>query len=301
MSEYGDWEYYRYNAGHNQANWYKLPEEARFSRQLISAGEQRLLQQSTNLQEAYVDNSKHRPVADSYWVMFDYNRGKFTNLESSGIASIDRLPKYSYYFYQSQRSPQVKSTKFKSGPMVYIASDWNQHSAPKVRVFTNSERVELYLNNKLVATQVPSRQVSSKVLPHPPMTFDLAKFEPGTLTAKAYIKDRLVAEHQVSTASKASALQLKIASHGVTVASNDTVFVHAQLIDNKGRPVTDNDVAVQFTIGGDAYVVNPENSQGVLTTKGIASALIRTGKNLSNISIEARVVDSSISPAKIAL
>jgi beta-galactosidase len=301
VSEYGDWEYYRFNAGANQPNWYKLPEEARFSRQLISAGEQRLLQQATNLQEAYIDNSKHNPVADSYWVMFDYNRGKFNSIESSGIASIDRLPKYSYYFYQSQRNPMVNSSKFDGGPMVFIASDWNQNSNPKVRVFTNSDKVELYLNNQLVATQSPVKELSQAVLPHPPITFDLANFESGTLVAKAFIKDKLVAQHQVSTPDQAVALKLKMASHGVPTAPNDTVFVHAQLVDENGLPTIDNDVSVQFSIQGDAQVINPENQLGIKTTKGIASALIRTGKNLSGITISAKVLNSPIKAQDIKL
>ena len=158
VSEYGDWEYYAQDAGFAQHQWQGLKPEARTSRQLLSAGETRLLQQATNLQEAHNDNLRTPAFADGYWVMFDYNRGYADDLEASGVMSIYRQPKYSYYLFQSQRPASEQSELYPSGPMVFIASDWTGEGviagqAAKVRVFSNAEQVALYLNGKLIDTR----------------------------------------------------------------------------------------------------------------------------------------------------
>ena len=174
-------------AGLNQDAWEDLKEEERTSRQLLNSGEARLLQQARNVQEAHNDNLTTPAFADGYWVMFDYNRGYADDIEASGIMSLFRLPKYSYYFYQSQRDPEEKSPLYESGPMVYIASEWNEKSSTDIRVFSNAEEVELWLNGTLIAKQTPSENKFSTQLPHPPFEFSLNKFEPGQLVAKALI------------------------------------------------------------------------------------------------------------------
>ena len=165
VSEYGDWEYYAMNAGLNQELWQGLLKADRSSRQLLSDGEKRLLQQATNIQEAHNDNFTTPAFADCYWVMYDYNRGYATDLEASGIMSVNRLPKFSYYFFQSQRKPGNLSKLYQSGPMVFIASYWTEESDSKIRVFSNCEEVELILNGQIIGYQKPI-QIESPLIWH---------------------------------------------------------------------------------------------------------------------------------------
>lgn len=290
VSEYGDWEYYAMNAGLNQTAWSNLLQADRSSRQLLTDGEKRLLQQASNLQEAHNDNFNTPAYSDGYWVMFDYNRGYSPDHESSGVMSIERLPKYSYFFYQSQRDASEKSDKFTSGPMVYIASQWNDKSALDVRVFSNAEQVELFLNGESLGKQSPDANNNTKNLKHPPFTFKVKQFAAGELKAVAYIGDKVAAEYKVVTAEQSSQLKLNVDTSGKVPQAGvkDVVFVRAQLLDAKGNITHDNNVPVTFTVTGDAKLVSPAE---IKSTDGIAVALVEIGSNTAGISIKAEAKD----------
>ena len=286
VSEYGDWEYYAQNAGLNQDAWGDLKAEERTSRQLLNAGETRLLQQARNIQEAHNDNLNIPAFADGYWVMFDYNRGYADDIEASGVMSLFRLPKYSYYFYQSQRDPNVISSSFSSGPMVHIASQWDQESSPNVRVFSNAEEVELWLNDSLVSKQKPSINKYSTHLPHPPFEFRLENFVSGKLVAKAIINGEVVAEHKVVTPGKPASIKLTLDISGKTLVenNNDVVFVYAQLVDNQGNLAPINNQELKFSSTGDIEIIHTNTA---LTEQGKAAILVRIGSSLKGASIEA--------------
>jgi beta-galactosidase len=291
VSEYGDWEYYAMNAGLNQTAWSNLLQADRSSRQLLGDGEKRLLQQAANIQESHNDNLATTPAfADGYWVMFDYNRGYSPDLESSGVMSIERLPKYGYFFYQSQRDIAEKSDKFGSGAMVYIASEWNEKSPLNVRVFSNAEQVELFLNGVSLGKQKSDSNNISDHLKHPPFTFALKQFMAGDLRAVAYVGDKPAAEYKVATAGKATQLKLSLDTSGKPAQAGvkDVVFVRAQLQDAAGNPTHDNKVAVSFAIKGAAKLVSPVEINSI---DGVASALIELGDNINGVVISAQAKD----------
>lgn len=277
VSEYGDWEYYAQNAGLNQDNWQDLREEERSSRQLRSAGEKGMLQQATNIQEAHNDNFNTPAFADGYWVMFDYNRGYADDLEASGIMSISRVPKFSYYFFRSQRDPGFAAENYSSGPMVFIASYWNDSSASDVRVFSNCEAVELYLNDSLVGRQLPDQDRISGNLAHPPLTFRLGSFTPGTLKAVGLKNDEAIATYTRNTPGEAASISLVMDESGLPPQAgvNDVLFVYASIHDARGNTIPTNDISVLFSLEGDAELLSPAEQPAEL---GVASALIRMGK-----------------------
>jgi beta-galactosidase len=284
VSEYGDWEYYAENAGLNQAAWADLKEEERTSRQALGVGEKRLLQQATNIQEAHNDNFSTPAFADGYWVMFDYNRGYADDLETSGIMSLERLPKFSYFFFRSQRHPAEVSPLFDSGPMVKIASYWDARSSTALRVFSNAEEVELLLNGRSLGRKRPNRGINADKLAHPPFLFDAGKFEPGALEARAFIGGRQVAVDRVETPEEPHRLVLALDPIGVAVAPGDLVFARAYVRDRRGRAVPTHNGTARFSASGDFEIVGPDH---VPVEAGIASALIRVKRAPSHGSIGA--------------
>lgn len=286
VSEYGDWEYYAGNAGLNQDQWGQLKEAERNSRQLRGHGEVRLLQQAMNVQEAHNENRGTRAFGDAYWVMYDYNRGYAADIEASGIMDIFRLPKFSYYFFQSQRDPHEAYASGAGGPMLQIASWWTADSPLDVRIFSNAEEVELFLNGRSLGRQGPDQNRISGNLAHPPFTFRVKAFEPGELQAVARIDGAVVAEHRVRTPGEPERLELALDLSGKPLANGgDLVFAYARVVDAEGTVVPDADLAVEFELEGDAEWIgqNPIPAEA-----GIATILLKTGKEGGALRIRAR-------------
>jgi len=284
VSEYGDWEYYAMNAGFQQDSWQDLLQTDRSSRQALTDGEKRLQQQTKNIIEAHNDNFNVPAFADGYWVMFDYNRGYADNIETSGIMSIDRLAKFSYYFFQSQRDANEYAGPLASGYQVHLATHWTQTSDLQIPIYSNAEKVAVFLNNRLVGeARVDERY---KNLRHPPRYIEMKKFEAGELKVVAYADDKPVASHKVVTPGTAESLLLSLDASSIPPQTNqnDVVFVRATLVDEHQNPLHLNHAKIQFKREGDAEWVSPDVIE---TEDGVASALLKIGSDLSSVNISA--------------
>lgn len=290
VAEYGDWEYYAQNAGFQQSTFSDLKEEERTSRQLRSSGEKRLLQQAFNFQEA--SNSNHQGkqiIGEANWLMFDYNRGYSPDLESSGIADIFRIPKFSYDFYKSQASPldSLRDPRLESGYNLSIASFWTPESPLDVTIFSNAEEVELYVNDSLIGRQKPTVNSFSEHLNHPPFHFQVSKFVPGTLKAVGYANNKEVAFHQVFTPGITNGMNVDIATEGIPIAKDqmDIVFVRAFVTSDETLvPTAEEEFTFKIIKGKNATLIgeNPVKSEA-----GIASILLKTEGFHDEIHIEA--------------
>ena len=286
IAEYGDWEYYAHNAGFNQDEFEDLTEEARNSRQLREDGQKRLAQQALNFQEAHNSNRKGNSFGGANWVMFDYNRGYADNLEASGIRDIFRIPKFSYYFYRSQAGPNMKEDADFSQPMIYIANFWSDEDYTTAKIYSNAEEVELFLNGESLGRKSPDNGRVSSHLTHPPFTFEIDGFEPGTLRAIGYIDGEEVAEHSQTTPSDPSGIDLDIdlSNKPLQAGQKDVVFVYASVVDENGTVVPDAKNEIHFEIKGNAELIgqNPISAEA-----GIATILLRAEEEPGMVTITA--------------
>jgi beta-galactosidase len=289
IAEYGDWEYYAQNAGFNQTDYNGLKPEERNSRQFRSDGEKRLLQQALNYQESSNSNLKGRStIGHANWLMFDYNRGYADDIEASGIADIFRIPKFSFYFFQSQRTPmKLTSDNVQSGPMVYIASWWQPWSSQRIRVFSNCEEVALYLNNELIEKRTHDTDAFSSQLNYPPFTFSMESYREGTLKAIGYVNGKQVAEHLVRSPQEPVALAVEYDLSGIPLntSGKDYIFVYAKVIDRNGTVCPVNGLPVEFSISSNARLIG-ENPAAVQA--GIASIVLQTMPGSGEVRVSAK-------------
>ncbi len=305
VSEYGDWEYYAQNAGLDQAKWKDLQPVERSSRQLRGDGEVRLLQQALNFQEAHNDDLKTTAFADGIWVMFDYNRGYAPDLESSGVMDIFRLPKFSYWFFRSQREPDELVAGKKIGPVIFIANDWTTNSPLDVRVFSNCEEVALYLYGRLLEKRRLDDSRVTTNLKHAPFTFHPAQFEPGTLRAVGYIGGHKAATYERQTPGQPDALVLHFDAGDKPFAANgkDMIFCRANVNDQNSTLVSTANEPVFFGVTGQAQLIgdNPISSEAGIATILLGSDVVNPKYTVYAMALiqdgdEIRILSAAASP-----
>ncbi|HRU15405.1 MAG TPA: glycoside hydrolase family 2 TIM barrel-domain containing protein [Anaerohalosphaeraceae bacterium] len=269
ISEYGHWEYggdgcasdvHRGNVNDKYA-W----------------GEAAMLAQAANHGDGYSQNLAMTSLCgDGLWVGIDY--GPYP----SGVFDIYRLPKFSYYFWKSQRDADLILDGVDSGPMVYIANYWQSSSPTAVTVYSNCERVRLYVNNVLRGEQGPDEGTN---LPHPPFTFSGLTWTSGTLRAEGLIGGQVAAEHTVRTPAAGRSLSVRFDTTDVPADGSELVFVYASILDVNGTPaVTESNKTVTFSVSGPAELVSPAS---IRAEGGIAAGLIRVLETPGQITVTA--------------
>lgn len=299
ISEYGDWEYYARNMGLNQKAGHDKLRPEWTSRQTRADGEARLRQQAVNFQEAANDNRSTPAFGDGAWLMYDYSRGYDPTLETSGAMDSLRLPKFAYSFFQSQRDADTPALPgVQSGPMVSIASWWSASSPTDVLVYSNCAEVELSLNGKIIARQKPDVDSRSNRLPHPPFTFPLGRFTPGTLKAVGLIAGLPKATETVRTPGAPVSIRLRYDRSGRPLAADgaDAVFVYADIVDAAGTVVRSASLPIQFSVVGPAHLVgdNP-----VSATAGQSGILLQAGDRVGPIVVQASA--AGLSPGRLSV
>lgn len=145
---------------HREYGDYEFGGQDSTTRVPLSAGEENLMLQAWNFQWTHNKNlSWPWTIGDAIWAGIDCT-SKFDVPPDKGsrwgALDLNRLPKFSYYFYQSQRDPDVRIIGADSGPMVRIAGYWTERPSPtKIVVYSNGDEVELFLNGKSIGRRKP--------------------------------------------------------------------------------------------------------------------------------------------------
>jgi hypothetical protein len=268
ISEYGHWEYGGFTYGGTSSN------------QPRGIGEAGMLQLASNQTDAMnLDHALSWLSVDALWV---YNEtfgfdSYHNSLCGGGIVDVFRIPKFGYYFYQSQRDPSVVVPGIGSGPMVYIANFYTPSSPLTVRVFSNCTQVRLTQNSTVIGTKSPDVMAN---IEHPPFTFTLPSFANGTLLAEGLISGVVKATHLVKTPGAAAciALRLDTANTPLIADGADLAIAYASIVDANGTVVPAAVNPVTFTVNGPGKIISGDGNP-TAAVAGIASVYVQTQYN----------------------
>jgi len=243
-------------------------------------GEIAMLVQAQNHQESLnLNRGISFLCGDGLWVGIDYQ------CYPSGVMDYFRIPKFSYYLYQSQRDPALIFKGIDSGPMVYIANYWKENSPRTVTIYSNCENIKLFINDKFLGSQVSDTEIFTENLLHPPFTFSDIPWEPGELKAIGYINNIEMASHSRLTPENVSSINLHFDFEEAAIANGeDMFFVYASIVDKNGTVIRDLKKEILFKVTGSGILISPKM---VGTEAGIAVALVRTKTQPGRITITA--------------
>ena len=158
--------------------------------------------------------------------------------------------------------------------MVFVANTWASDSPDQVRVFSNCDEVELFVNGKSIGKQTPDTQmwgphgdgnpkdhpasgagkyISTENLKHPPFTFDLSDYTPGegTVTAVGYLDGQKAAEYVRRAPEEATQITLQAENDEPLKLDGSTAkLVWVDVKDANGTVVKTADNAVTFSVDG---------------------------------------------------
>lgn len=201
----------------------------------------------------------------------------------SGLMTMNRLPKHSYYLYKAQRDIDPSELKAFSDPFCYIVPQQFSGKNGGITVYSNCAEVELSADGLPPVRQKPQ---SGTNFEHPPFYFETGGKSNGTIRVVGYdTDDRPVSECTVKTPLSPMRLRLVFDESGTLISKNDVIFVHCYIFDKNGTVVSTADNEVEFSISGTAALLSPHKTKA---SSGVATALIRTGNSNNDFTISAK-------------
>ena len=176
-----------------------------------------------------------------------------------------------------------------------LVSHWNfpRHDNPQmmqVDVFTNCERVELFVGGVSLGMRRTEDYPNNTVVWHTP-------YKPGSVVAKAYDGDTLVATDELRTAGEPVALRLRADRSDLAADGQDLSYIDIELVDAQGLVVPDADRPVRVRVTGSGRFLcmdNGDTADGGAqlradkpTFLGRAQAVVQAGREAGHLRVTA--------------
>lgn len=184
------------------------------------------------------------------WTGFDYkgepNPLNFPAVSSQfGILDACGFPKEPYYYLKSWWTEK---------PFIKITPHWNweekEGDTILVRVNSNCEEVELYLNNRSLGKQ--------KMQKNSNLSWNVI-YKPGTLIAKGYNKGNVILEDKVETTNKPKKIVLTANRNQINANGEDVSIITVKITDDKNREVPTANNEITFNLTGPGKIIGVGN------------------------------------------
>jgi beta-galactosidase len=234
------------------------------------------------------------------WTGFDY-RGEPTPYRwpcissQFGIMDTCGFPKDNFYYYEAWWTDK---------PVLHLLPHWNwagKEGQPiDVWCFSNYPSVELFLNGTSVGKQeMPVNGHLEWKVP----------YAPGTLEARAYKGDQVVATTQVRTTGAAAKIILTPDRATISADGRDVSVLSVAVADAKGLTVPTAGNLVKFTISGGGKIIGvgngePSSHEADKASQrsafaGLCMAIVQSGQQPGPITLTAE--SDGLAPATITL
>lgn len=220
------------------------------------------------------------------WPAMEHNRGYHINPCYGGFLDLQRIEKYSYYFFKSQKNY--------GEPMVFIANSFSELSPDDITIYSNCEKIKLYVNGKFVKEQF----ADDVPIDFPPFTFrNDFYFERNrsTLKAEGYIKDKVVAVDERTSHGVMRKLHLSKDDMGIdlTADSSDVIFIRCEALDDLGNRVFygSDEHKILFTLTGEGEIIGDYIKNFEL---GITGILVKSNGKFGEIKIKAQIKEEQV-------
>jgi beta-galactosidase len=296
---------------------YATPQQAAQAEQISKAMQQMMPNMGAdgkNPFEAFADpNAKPDPTMKLLFPGFPWHAANSGDLDLTGF----RKPS-SYYrdimwnggdrVYATVRFPEPEGKKI-------VAMGWSTYpSLPNwtwpgqdgkpltVEVYSGTESVRLFLNDKLIAEKPTGRDQAFKA------EFEVP-YAPGTLKAQGVRGGKVVTENILATTS--APVRLKLTADRTTLSADgqDLAFITVESVDEKGHLQMNADQQVHFAINGagiiaavgngDGKSLDPYTGDKCSLFHGRALVVLRTSRNPGQIKLTANVDGLSASSVAI--
>ncbi len=220
-----------------------------------------------------------------------------------GLADTACFPKDAYYLYQSEW------TDAKDNPVIHIMPYWdfNEGELIDVRVCSNADTVELFLNDEsLGKKRIDHKHGKSLYADYS------VSYEKGVLKAVGYdIDENVLCETKQCSFGEVTDLRISQSSFTVKEGEDRLFFAEISGIDSKGNEVKNGSRRVKVKVTGPGYVAGLDNGDSTdydlfqadtrRMFNGKLLAVIRSSGKAGKIRVEASLDEEDITVRKVYL